>query len=434
MFNELDFEREYQGKAIERFLAKLHAIERKVGMEVQAQGWKYVKTAQRTVIFTFGEITFSRKCYRKNHEYRYPVDEVLGLPKYTRFSMELLLQVAELATKMPYREVVRTFRLLKGIYITKDTVSKAVQIAGQYYQEKEEYRLLEEKETTKKEKVPVLYIEGDGITIKTNRKEEQRMDVAHFLIHKGCKEEYHGRNQLIDKHEIVSVSNKKAREEVVDYIYNHYELGEETVVITNSDMGKGYTPYVFKEIAGYFGAKHIHFWDRYHLHEKVKEFFKRYDPALYQRFFHALIIHSKKEARLVLETIDSMIEGEEEQLRFDMFSRKILRDFHYTKLPNQYGFSGKGIGVMESQQSKIANRMKKRGMYWSIQGGETMSKMIIDVKQGQLRELFFGKWREEYLQIEQLEATRGYLKKGMHEKLPSKIRVNRVEKWYKQKF
>ncbi|OJG47872.1 Uncharacterised protein [Enterococcus gallinarum] len=33
---------------------------------------------------------------------------------------------------------------------------------------------------------------------------------------------------------------------------------------------------------------------------------------------------------------------------------------------------------MESQQSKIANRMKKRGMYWSLDGGKTMSKMIID--------------------------------------------------------
>ncbi|MDN3168415.1 hypothetical protein ACK4CS_14955 [Enterococcus gallinarum] len=63
MFNELDFEREYREKAIERFLENLHVIEQKVGMEVQAQGWKYVKTAQRTVIFTFGEMTFSRKCY-----------------------------------------------------------------------------------------------------------------------------------------------------------------------------------------------------------------------------------------------------------------------------------------------------------------------------------------------------------------------------------
>ncbi|MGN9331553.1 ISLre2 family transposase [Enterococcus faecium] len=428
MFNELDFEREYQEKAMERFLEKLHAIERKVGMEVQAQGWKYVKTAQRTVIFTFGEITFSRKCYRRNHEYRYPVDEVLGLPKYTRFSMELLLQVAELATKMPYREVVRTFHLLKGIYITKDTVSKAVQLAGQYYQEREVYRYYEENQMNQRQKVPVLYIEGDGIRIKTNRQGEQTAELAHFVIHRGCEEEYRNRKQLIDKHEIVSMSNKKAREEVVDYIYNHYELGEETVVITNSDMGKGYTPYVFKELVAGFSGKHLHFWDRYHLNERIKDFFKGYPPTLQERFFQAIATHNKQEARLVLETIESIVETEEEMVRFEQFSKKFLRDFVYTQSPKTYGFSSDGIGIMESQQSKIANRMKKKGMYWSALGGETMGRMIVDVKEDQLRELFFGKWREEYAQFELLDRPRVQLKKGREEKDLTHIRVDQIRK------
>lgn len=40
MFDKLDFEREYQKKAIEQFLEKLHVIERKLGMEIQVQRWK----------------------------------------------------------------------------------------------------------------------------------------------------------------------------------------------------------------------------------------------------------------------------------------------------------------------------------------------------------------------------------------------------------
>ncbi|MGX7320736.1 hypothetical protein [Enterococcus gallinarum] len=36
-----------------------------------------------------------------------------------------------------------------------------------------------------------------------------------------------------------------------------------------------------------------------------------------------MTVHSKKEARLVLDTI----EGEEEQIRFGVFSRKILKGF-----------------------------------------------------------------------------------------------------------
>lgn len=85
---------------------------------------------------------------------------------------------------------------------------------------------------------------------------------------------------------------------------------------------------------------------------------------MYERFVHALQVHSKK-ARLVVETMEAMLEGEE-IARFEKFSKKILREFQYTKSPKHYGFSGEGIGVMESQQSKIANRMKKEGCIGSF--------------------------------------------------------------------
>ncbi|HBI1562970.1 TPA: UPF0236 family protein [Enterococcus faecalis] len=172
MFNELAFEQRHQEKVMEQFMKKIMCIETKVGMEIKAQGWKYVKTASRTVIFTFGEVTFSRKCYTDGNTYRYPVDEELGLSSYTRFSMELLLQIAELATKMPYREVAKTFNLLKGIYITKDTVLKAVNLASKYYKEKEEYRFYQEKQPIEKETISLLYIEGDGIQIKKENIEQ----------------------------------------------------------------------------------------------------------------------------------------------------------------------------------------------------------------------------------------------------------------------
>ncbi|HBI1562971.1 TPA: ISLre2 family transposase, partial [Enterococcus faecalis] len=52
----------------------------------------------------------------------------------------------------------------------------------------------------------------------------------------------------MDKHEIISANNRQAREAVMDYVYNHYKTDENTLIITNSDMGNGYTPYVFKEL------------------------------------------------------------------------------------------------------------------------------------------------------------------------------------------
>lgn len=40
-----------------------------------------------------------------------------------------------------------------------------------------------------------------------------------------------------------------------------------------------------------------------------------------------------------------------------------------------------------------------------------MGKLIIDVREGQLRELFFGKWREEYEKFEKMDTPRGKMKK-----------------------
>ncbi|MGC3368299.1 ISLre2 family transposase, partial [Enterococcus faecalis] len=68
--------------------------------------------------------------------------------------------------------VAKTFNLLKGIYITKDTVLKAVNLASKYYKEKEEYRFYQEKQPIEKETISLLYIEGDGIQIKKENIEQ----------------------------------------------------------------------------------------------------------------------------------------------------------------------------------------------------------------------------------------------------------------------
>src|SRR5699024_9612244 len=105
-----------------------------------AEGWSYETTSQRTVIFTFGEVTFRRKGYKRNGVWRYPVDERLGLEKHSRHSRELLFQVARLATLMAYRKVTDVIEMVYNVYITKDTVRKAVRTAARLYNERDEYK------------------------------------------------------------------------------------------------------------------------------------------------------------------------------------------------------------------------------------------------------------------------------------------------------
>lgn len=141
--------------------------------------------------------------------------------------------------------------------------------------------------------------------------------------------------------------------------------------------------------------------DEYHVNKRLKDFFK---PELLEKAFQAIKQHDKGKLRTVFDTTESLILTEEEEESFKQFKQKLLNNFHYTKPAELRGFSHAGIGVMESQHRKITYRMKKRGMYWTLSGAETMSKMIVLAYEGRLKELFFGSWREDYQQYVDLDA------------------------------
>ena len=58
---------------------------------------------------------------------------------------------------------------------------------------------------------------------------------------------------------------------------------------------------------------------------------------------------------------------------------------------------------------QIAPTMKHRGMYWSIEGACTMSRMILIERIDQLYELFFGNWRNEYEEYRASRLGAGFL-------------------------
>lgn len=76
---------------------------------------------------------------------------------------------------------------------------------------------------------------------------------------------------------------------------------------------------------------------------------------------------------------------------------------------------------MESQHRKITYRMKKRGMYWTVWGAETMSQIIVLSYEDKLRDLFFGSWREDYEKLVELES----LSAGA-----IKIKLNQIKREY----
>lgn len=82
------------------------------------------------------------------------------------------------------------FKEFYRLEITKDTVLKAVKRAGELLSEKEKFRFWLEEEPTKKITPKILYIEGDGVMVKSSdsaRDDKRNVDLAHFLLHTGSK-------------------------------------------------------------------------------------------------------------------------------------------------------------------------------------------------------------------------------------------------------
>lgn len=411
-FDEKTFMIEMTRLRVEEFLKQMATYDKQVAPTMRQSGYKRVDSSERTVLFTFGEITYSRNRWRKGKETRYPVDEWLGLKPYMRYSPELVLHLAKHASKLSYREVCRTIQAAYQLDVTKDAVLKAVKLAGKLFSEKERYRYLLEEEQLQKIQADKIYLEGDGVMVKTTSGGDERhnTDLAHFLIHTGTKKVGKNRYTLLNKYEIIHTNYDKAKEELLDYLYNHFEITDKTILITNSDNGKGYTKRVFQEIKKALGIKHHeHFWDAYHLNEQLRNFLKPYPSSLTELAFKAIQTHQKDLFHTVFDTIEALIENEEEWDKFNAFRQKIFRNFKDTKPAKSRGLSSKGIGVMESQHRKVTYRMKHRGMYWSPDGACAMARMILLERLDQLEELFFGDWRKQYEYYQGDRLSAGHL-------------------------
>ncbi|MEG3243177.1 ISLre2 family transposase, partial [Streptococcus suis] len=94
-------------------------------------------------------------------------------------------------SKLSYREVCRTICDAYRIGVTKDAVLKATKVVGQLLDEKERYRFyLEEEQAPQRIKASKIYLEGDGVMVKTTSSGNERSntDLTHFLVHTGVKQ------------------------------------------------------------------------------------------------------------------------------------------------------------------------------------------------------------------------------------------------------
>jgi hypothetical protein len=384
------------------------SYDRQQSASMRSKGFTEVKEVERTVTFLFGTITFSRKRWIREKETVYPVDRILGIDRYSRYSNGITVTLARMAKFSTYRAVAEITGMIAPLNISKDTVQVSVHKVGESIKhfEMDELENAYLSEGTKE--VEKLIIEADGIMVKSRFSEGGR-EMLHVLVHEGKMSTKKGAG-LVEPREFIGENKGEVKRLAQAYIYNTYRL-KNTIVISNSDNGRGVKESFFKEFA--VGVKqHFHVLDEYHWNKKIMDRMSFCDELM-PKMRSAVYQHSTKERGIVLDTMESMAVNDQQLEHTEKLRRYLRRNWKYLQPLNwrlkpldvSFKKSDLALGAIESNHKKITYREKKRGMYWGA-GAEYLAKIIIGDKQGILEEAYEHVWKKI---IEKEEKSTDYL-------------------------
>jgi len=335
----------------------------------------------RTLQTLFGvDITFRRRRYvdRETGKTVYLLDEVLQLPSHRQVSPALAswaLGQAVLANS--YRGAARSLEALYGHQVVSHESVRQVVLAAGEGLEKEQAKRLEWPAGTRK--VPVLFLEVDGLIVPLQREGGQRRVEEKLLtVHEGWQRRHPASDEyvLVNKRHFRTQS-KDFWELASRFVYSLYDVDENTMVVINGDRAE----WVRRGVK-YF-PKAIYQVDTFHLMRELREIFGHGSPVVQElaeareedvtgAAFMAKLAEAcakltdpkkRQRCRALLEDLKDMPEAVVDyrlRLRAQGIPTEGLR----------------GVGAAESQVDTFADRVKHRGRSWSRRGLAAMMEVL----------------------------------------------------------
>jgi Uncharacterised protein family (UPF0236) len=326
---------------------------------------------ERTFITSFGELRIKRRLYRdEKGVYHYLLDEKLGWPRHQIATPKLQAKVVKLASRLPFRQVYETVEDFTAAVLSASTIHRLVQKTGQKAIEKEKIdcqAVYARGETLpgQERQVPILFSERDGAWVHTQREKQKHYEVKQAIC-------YEGWEKLPVKGERYQLVGKRV-----------YCQGSEEIPFgegASLEWAKVWDLSYLKEIViGGDGARWIDSGT-----SEIPGAIRQLDG------FHLARACGRgwQEGKAIYEAIRG---GEGERARFLMHQLKpregrgVHKARQYVERNVDKGRDwrtgsereGRGLGTMEANEDKlICNRMKKRGLSWTIPGALRMNKVI----------------------------------------------------------
>jgi len=332
----------------------------------------------------FGEILYRRRIYRTTGDFRYPLDEKLGIEKKQTISPTLSQVSAYLATQNSYRQSARILEQFE-LYMSHQRIHKAVQEQGERINKHREQM----PENEIKRKAEIVLVESDGVYVSLQGKDRNKygtnLEIKNGCIYEGWEAENPAKTEYRLKNPKVIAttdSSKKYWEKVDNYLQKTYEIEKVGLFVFGSD-GSSWG----KEGAELYAGS-LHQIDKFHFHRWVKQVFGFGEPAMLDTL-EAMIEGDDKEGfKKWMETKKKEAKDSEKRKEIQKLEKTILKNWEslkdYRNRSDKVPEGARGIGNIENfNDNLVADRMKKRGMSWSKEGVENLLQVRAAVLNGE---------------------------------------------------
>ena len=345
-------------------------------MKEKDQSLKVECLKEHRVKTAFGDIKIRRRLYRDSKgKTRFLLDEKMGLDKGCHISPKVKEVAVLISSYLPFLKSETILRAILPSGISHTTIHRLVGKLTDPYIRAEEREIEEvfdggailENEGSI---VPYLFIEADGTSIALQREKARRGKIKAGIAHEGWEEVGIDRYKLKEKTVYTGLmSGDRFWEGFSLALAKKYDLSQ----IGNVIVGGDGAPWV-KEGAELLGG--IYELDKFHLKRALRRALAK-DPLVAEVYQACITGQTEKADRLLTEA----------QQRGDADRRKAIMALRGYLMTNCYGLRDyrlevggdglRGLGAIEGNVDKlVANRMKKRGMSWTINGARRMARLI----------------------------------------------------------
>jgi len=407
------------------FVLVLKEIDKELMKNRNKSRLKHEDLNERTIETMFGSITIKRRYYydNKEDEYKYLLDEYLGLPSNDRVSPGFKELTLEFIQDESYRKSADKANKKSEASASHTSIWKWVQEFGsklraETKRKKEELFEWGVKPEGNGEKIKTDYIfsEADGTSIYLQNEDKSKGEIKLGMLYTGWEKLHPMSNNysLVGKRMFGGVfDSTELWKEIEVGMYEKFESGADLEVVLNGDgaswidSGKDYLPEdTYRQL------------DEFHINRRI---FWALGSSNYIPKINTAIENREKEKLIeILNKAKSYRQKEKQKENVEELKKYFLNHWEaledYREKDIDFPDNARGMGAMESNIDKvIADRFKKKGMRWSKKGAKNLVKIKLSKINGELKNKLYEDYNWHFKE-EKLEGKYKKVNKKLEKK------------------